>query len=63
MNKTLSSILMIGTAGYAVYRYRYRLINVILGTGWVRKAAVSTIMGLPGTKKKLMETVFGSPNR
>ncbi|RHW41063.1 hypothetical protein D1B31_08940 [Neobacillus notoginsengisoli] len=63
MSRAISSILMIGTAGYAIYRYRYRLMNLILGTGWIRKMAVSTIMGMPGTKKKLMESVFGSPNR
>ncbi|WP_059171136.1 hypothetical protein [Bacillus sp. FJAT-27445] len=63
MNKTISSVIMFGTAGYLLYRNRYKLMNLMLGTGWIRKAAVRTIMGMPGVKRKMMDSVFGEPNR
>ncbi|OCA91109.1 hypothetical protein A8F94_04415 [Bacillus sp. FJAT-27225] len=63
MKKSFSSMVVLGTAGYLLYRNRYRVMNSVLGTGWVRKAAVSTFMGMPGMRDKVMNTVFGGPNR
>ncbi|WP_053367139.1 hypothetical protein [Bacillus sp. FJAT-27245] len=63
MNKAISSAVMFSAAGYLIYRNRYRLMNILLGTGWVRKAAVRTIMGMPGVKRRMMDSVFGEPNR
>ncbi|MEH7109495.1 MULTISPECIES: hypothetical protein [Bacillaceae] len=62
MTRMLTSIFMIGSIGYFAYRYRYRLINVLLGSSWVRRLAVGSIMGLPGVKQKMMQTVFGGPS-
>jgi hypothetical protein len=54
--------LMIGSIGYFFYRYKYRIINVLLGTGWMRRIAVGSIMSFPGVKQKMMQTVFGRPS-
>jgi hypothetical protein len=58
----LTSIFMIGTAGYLAYRYRFRLLNTLIGTGWIRRIAVGSMMQLPGVKKKMMQAVFGGPS-
>ena len=62
MSRMLTSILMIGSIGYCVFRYRYKLINTLLASGWLRRIAVGSIMGMPGVKKKMMQSVFGGPS-
>lgn len=62
MSRMFTSILMIGTAGYLVYRYRFRLLNALIGTGWIRRIAVGSLLGLPGIKNKMMQAVFGGPS-
>ena len=62
MSRMLTSIFMIGSIGYFGFRYRYRLINVLLGTGWMRRLAVGSIMSFPGVKQKMMQSVFGRPS-
>lgn len=53
---------MIGSIGYFAFRYRYRIINVLLGSGWMRRIAVGSIMSMPGVKRKMMQSVFGGPS-
>ncbi|GHH96993.1 hypothetical protein [Neobacillus kokaensis] len=62
MSRILTSILMIGSIGYFAYRYRFRIINLLLASGWLRKLAVGSILSLPGVKNKMMQTVFGGPS-
>lgn len=62
MTRMISSILMIGSIGYFAYRYRFRILNLLLASGWLRKIAVGSIMGLPGIKNKMMQSVFGRPS-
>jgi hypothetical protein len=62
MSRMLTSIFMIGTIGYFTYRFRYRLLNAIIGTGWIRRLAVGSIMSMPGIKRKLFQSVFGGPS-
>jgi hypothetical protein len=62
MSRMLTSILMIGSIGYFIYRYKFRIINVLLGTSWMRRMAVGSIMSFPGVKQKMMQTVFGRPS-
>jgi hypothetical protein len=45
-----------------MFRYRYRIINALIGTGWMRRLAVGSIMSFPGVRQKLMSTVFGGPS-
>ncbi len=47
-------------AAYFVYRFRYRLLNVLLGQSWIRKSAVRLTMKIPGLRQKFMsEMMFG----
>lgn len=62
MSRMLTSIFMIGSIGYFIFRYRYRLINVLLGSRWIRRMAVGSIMSFPGVKQKMMKSVFGGPS-
>jgi hypothetical protein len=62
MSRMLTSILMIGSIGYFGFRYRYRLINVLLGSSWMRRLAVGSFMSFPGVKQKMMQSVFGRPS-
>lgn len=62
MTRMFTSIFMIGTVGLLAYRYRYRLLNSLIGTGWIRRMAVGSMMSLPGVKRKMMRAVFGGPS-
>ncbi|HYK72338.1 MAG TPA: hypothetical protein VEV44_04255 [Pseudoneobacillus sp.] len=62
MTRLLTSILMIGTLGYTLYRYRYRLMNLVLGTGYLRRFFVRSMMSFPGIRKKMMGAVFSGPS-
>ncbi|MEH7483250.1 hypothetical protein V7157_19715 [Neobacillus drentensis] len=62
MSRMLTSILLIGSIGYFGFRYRYRLINVLLGSSWMRRLAVGSVMSFPGVKQKMMQSVFGRPS-
>lgn len=62
MSRMLTSIFMIGSIGYFTFRYRYRIINVLLGSSWMRRLAVGSIMSFPGVKQKMMKSVFGRPS-
>ncbi|WHX99317.1 hypothetical protein [Neobacillus sp. DY30] len=61
MSRMLTSIFMIGSIGYFAFRFRYRIINLMLRSGWMRRLAVGSIMSFPGVKNKMMQTVFGRP--
>jgi hypothetical protein len=62
MSRMITSIFMIGTIGYFTYRFRYRLLNTLIGTGWIRRLAVGSFMSIPGVKRKMMQSVFGGPS-
>jgi hypothetical protein len=62
MSRMITSIVLIGTIGYFGYRYRYRLLNAIIGTGWLRRLAVNSFMSMPGVRGKMMQSVFGGPS-
>jgi hypothetical protein len=53
---------MIGSIGYFAFRFRYRIINSLLASGWMRRIAVGSIMSMPGVKSKMMQSVFGRPS-
>lgn len=62
MSRMLTSILMIGSVVYFAFRYRYRIVNLLLAAGWMRRLAVGSIMSIPGVKRKMMQSVFGGPS-
>lgn len=59
--RTITSILMIGLTGYFAFKNRYRLMNVVLGSGLIRRIFVGTMMNIPGVRNKMMQTVFSRP--
>ncbi|MEH7074039.1 hypothetical protein [Neobacillus drentensis] len=62
MSRILTSILMIGSIGYFGYKYKYRLINLLLGSSLIRRVAVGSILSFPGVKQKMMQSMFGRPS-
>ena len=38
---------------FFIYRYRYRLINFVLGTRWIRRLAVSYALRIPFIRDRL----------
>ncbi|WP_139313929.1 hypothetical protein [Alkalihalobacterium alkalinitrilicum] len=56
----LSRLSMIVIA-YFVYRFRYRILNVLLGQQWIRKSAVRLTMKIPGLRQKFMSQIMFSP--
>ncbi|MEH7250585.1 hypothetical protein V7111_00430 [Neobacillus niacini] len=59
MSRMLTSIFMIGSIGYFAFRFRFRILNLLLRSGWLRRIAVGSFMSFPGVKNKMMQTVFG----
>jgi hypothetical protein len=59
--RTITSIFMIGLAGYFGFKNRYRLLNAIMGSGIIRKLLVRSMMRIPGVRNRMMQTVFGRP--
>jgi hypothetical protein len=62
MTRLITLIFMIGTLGYTIFRYRYRLMNLILGTGYLRRMLVRSMMSVPGVRKRMMNVVFSGPS-
>lgn len=52
------SIIMIGVSGYFLFQNRYRAMNVLFRSAMLRRIFVSSIMGLPGVRDRLMKFVF-----
>ncbi|MDQ0175190.1 hypothetical protein [Bacillus chungangensis] len=42
-----------------VYRYRYRILNSVLGFYWLRNIAVRAAMAIPGMRNLLISRTFG----
>ncbi len=59
MSRMFTSILMIGSLGYIAYRNRFRIINLLLASRWLRRVTVGSIMSFPMVKNKMMQAVFG----
>lgn len=62
MLKKLASFILFSLAGYFVYQNRYRVMNGILGNAMLRRFAVGSLMGIPGIRQKLFQTVFSGPS-
>ncbi|AIM15605.1 hypothetical protein LRS37_04405 [Neobacillus sedimentimangrovi] len=62
MSRILTTIMMIGSIVYLVFRYRYRLLNLLLASVWMRRLAVSSVMKFPVIRRKMMQSVFGGPS-
>jgi hypothetical protein len=62
MLKKLVSVFLLSITGYYVYQNRYRLMNRILGNSILRRFAVSSLMGIPGIRQKIFQSVFSGPS-
>ncbi|WP_199738062.1 hypothetical protein [Falsibacillus albus] len=40
------------------YRFRYRMLNILLGNFFLRKFAVKFIMNIPGFRSKIIQSTF-----
>jgi hypothetical protein len=62
MIKRIISIFLFSMAGYFIFQNRYRVMNSLLGNAFLRRFAVSSLLGLPGVRNKIFQTVFASPS-
>ncbi len=62
MLKKLVSVFLVSVSGYFIYQNRYRLMNGILGNAMLRKFAISSLMGIPGIRQKIFQSVFSRPS-
>lgn len=58
----LMSIFCLFMASYLVFQNRYRVMNILLGNTLLRRLAVSSLMGMPGLRRRMYQSVFSSPN-
>ncbi|PLR76952.1 hypothetical protein CU633_12840 [Bacillus sp. V3-13] len=63
MIRTISSIFLIGTAVYFLFKNRYKLVNSVMRRPVGRRFFVASLMNIPGVKNKMMKTVFSGPAR
>ncbi|WP_241657832.1 sodium:proton antiporter [Anaerobacillus alkaliphilus] len=52
-NNMLTTLLVTMLSVFFVYRYRYRIINIVLGTRWIRRLAVTGALQIPFIKNRL----------
>lgn len=57
MNRLLS-MLVLGVGGYYAYKYRFRIVNVVLGNPTMRRLFVRSLMGLPFVRNTMVSTMF-----
>lgn len=57
--KMLSWMLVLVATLFIVNRYKYRILNVILAVGVIRKLAVSISMRLPYIREKILPEILG----
>lgn len=57
--RMLSWIVMLGVAFYMISRYKYRILNVLLAVGVIRKIVVSITMRLPYLRERVLPEILG----
>ncbi|KGX85023.1 hypothetical protein [Pontibacillus marinus] len=57
--RMLSWIVMLGVAFFMINRYKYRILNVLLAVGVIRKVVVSITMRLPYLREKILPEILG----
>ncbi|GIN85481.1 hypothetical protein J6TS2_18670 [Heyndrickxia sporothermodurans] len=50
--------LVSGLVVYSIFKYRYKVLNFLLGSYWIRKMAVKMAMSIPGLQSKFMQSTF-----
>ncbi|UOE95727.1 MULTISPECIES: hypothetical protein [Bacillaceae] len=54
MISRILSLLSMITSGVVIYKYRYRILNAVLGQRTLRKAAIALSMQIPFVRQKLL---------
>jgi hypothetical protein len=62
MVRKMLSIFMVGLAVYYLFENKYRVMNGLLGNRFLRRIAVYSLMGLPGVRNKMLQSVFSGPS-
>jgi len=57
--RMVSWIVMLGVALFVISRYKYRILNVLLAVGVIRKVVVSITMRLPYLREKVLPEILG----
>ncbi|KYC95064.1 hypothetical protein MXL46_00100 [Heyndrickxia sporothermodurans] len=50
--------LLSGLIVYSVFKYRYKLLNFLLGSYWIRKMGIKIAMNIPGFKTRILQSTF-----
>ncbi|HHY73017.1 MAG TPA: hypothetical protein GX497_07310 [Bacillus bacterium] len=58
MQNSFLRIILIGVASFFIYRYRYRLINIILGQSLLRRLVVKSFMQIPFVREQMVGQMF-----
>ncbi|WP_157404537.1 hypothetical protein [Shouchella shacheensis] len=59
--RQILSIFSAGVAVLALWKYRYRVMNVILRYQLLRKLAITTLLRIPFFRKQLVGSLFAFP--
>ncbi|CAM3805804.1 hypothetical protein [Mesobacillus zeae] len=62
MGRRLLTITFTLFAGYFAYQNRFRLMNSLMRRPGLRRLVVSSLMGVPWARKKLLGSVFAGPS-
>ncbi|MFS0644011.1 hypothetical protein [Siminovitchia sp. 179-K 8D1 HS] len=57
MKKLMTNILLAAAISLA-FKWRYKLLNAILGNDSIRKMSVRAAMNIPGVKERLIQGAF-----
>lgn len=52
-NNLLLTMIISIVSVFFIYQYRYRLMNRILGTQWIRRLAVTGVMQIPYLRERI----------
>ncbi|MBS4176341.1 hypothetical protein [Lederbergia citrea] len=58
MRKFVFSFIMPAIMAGAAYRFRYKLLNTILGNQMLRRIGINAAMNMPGIRSRLINSAF-----
>lgn len=60
MKKFISAVVLPIIALTMLYKWRYKLLNLVLGNNSIRRISVRAAMGMPGVRSRLISRAFRS---
>lgn len=58
MKKFISNVVLPIATATMIYKWRYKLLNMILGNDSIRRMSVRAAMGIPGVRSRLISKAF-----